>query len=131
MIGAEIYGSPEDPKDRKRMGPNPFRGFNLSVVDLTDGAMSFGRAGVNLTGANLNRISPGGAGNLDQAIADGAIFCGTIAPDGFIDRIDAICSAAVRTSGLCFSLVHAEERSVIARRLLLCDSPRYPIVVGP
>ena len=91
MVPAAIYASPEDPKDRKRMGPNPFRGFNLSGVDLTDGALSFDRAGVNLTGANLNRISPGGAENLDQAITDGAIFRGTIAPGGFIDTIDANC----------------------------------------
>lgn len=91
MVRAEIYGNPDDPKDRKRMGRGPFRGLNLSDVDLTDGLLSFDLAGVNLTGANLTRANLGGAENLDQAITDGAIFCGTIAPGGYSETIDTNC----------------------------------------
>ena len=91
MTRAEIYGTPDDPKDRKRMGPNPFRGLNLKGVDLTDGLLAFDLAGVNLTGANLTRADLGGATNLDQAITDGAVFCETVAPGGYIETIDTNC----------------------------------------
>lgn len=91
LVGAEIYGRPEDRRAIEAMGRFPFRGLNLTGADLTDASLSIDLRGVNLTRADLSGAFLRFSLNLDKARTAGAVFCGATLPEGYRGPISTDC----------------------------------------